>query len=394
MPDLRAALAAVGPHTRLYDFANEPALTYYLLGLRSPTRYFHVSMAMHEANQRDLLDELAKDPPETVLYWGDLGLAQWDGIVNPVRHYDVSQWLLEHYRPWVALDHQVLYLRNDIEQPDVGRLAQDVGGEPITGDRLRYELPVCNWGLAPAFLDSADQVEAEGDSLASTPVEQIIAFTGRTGPVAGAPAQVVLAVGPGGHVLGESFVSANPADPDGTVGFSTQVGLVAGERPEDVSFVAVAADGTAVPVGAGPALAPGTHLRYSSGRVAVVAAAPAASVAPVTAEPQNVLVDGARIDRLDLPSGASADNDWLELDAAGTLPAASFTLTPFLDGGPSRAIQFRTTGRPIDRYVVQVASCPQWHATTGTTTYLYSEGAGQVSVSLHRPVAPLVGAAP
>ena len=46
-------------------------------------------------------------------------------------------------------------VRNDIEPPDVGGLAGKVVGSPTTGDALGYELPACNWGLAPAYLDSA-----------------------------------------------------------------------------------------------------------------------------------------------------------------------------------------------------------------------------------------------
>jgi hypothetical protein len=392
VPDLEAALAAVGPGTRVFDFSNQPAIVYFLMGLPSPTRYFHVSMAMPEPNQRDLVEQLAQDPPEVVLYWGNYGMSQWDGIVNPVRHYDVSQWVLEHYRPWVALDHQVLYLRNDIEQPPADQLAPDVSAEPVTGDGLIFELPACDWGLAPAFLDVADRAEPEGETLVGEPVEQIVAYTGHAGPVAGMAPAWVLAVGPDGRVLSESPVAAGGPAADGFVAFSTQVGLAAGERPEDVGIVAVAADGTAVPVGTGSAPAPGTRLPYSAGRDArVVAPDLSAAAGTVTVAP--VDWPGAyRIDRLSLPPGASESADWLQLDADGTLPAGSFTLTPALDGGPSRAIQFRTTGRPIDPYLVQVASCPQWQTSLAPTMYLSHDAGVPVRASLHDSVAPLVAA--
>ncbi len=391
VPDLEAALAAVGPDTRLYDFSNQPAIVYFLMGLPSPTRYFHVTMAMRELNQRDLIEELAENPPETVLYWGNYGLSQWDGVVNPVRHYDVSQWLLEHYRPWVALNHQVLYLRDDIDAPDTDLLARSVSAEPVTGDGLTYEIPACDWGLAPAFLDSADEAAPDGETLAAEPLDQIVDYTGAAGPIAGTPAVRVLAVGHDGRVLSESPTSANGPGPDGFAAFSSRVGLVAGERPEDVRIVAVAADGTAAPLGSGPMLAPGTRLRYSAGQEATVTADLGAAAGSVTAAPVD-WPSRYSIDRLSLPPGASETADWLQLDADGTLPAGSFTLTPALDGGPSRAIQFQTTGRPIDRYLVQVASCPQWQSSSAPTMYLSHDAGAPVRASLYDSVAPLVAA--
>ena len=71
LADAQSVVEAVGPDARLLDFTNQPALVYSLLGLDSPTRYFHVSMAIRAPNQADLIDELeaesAREEPERLV---------------------------------------------------------------------------------------------------------------------------------------------------------------------------------------------------------------------------------------------------------------------------------------------------------------------------------------
>src|SRR5207302_144912 len=94
----------------VFDFSNDPGLYYYLLGRGPRTKYYHVSMAIPEAAQDDLIAELRSNRPKLVVFTDDrYGLPGWDGIPNMVRHYDVSQYILDNYRPLVSIRGQVLY---------------------------------------------------------------------------------------------------------------------------------------------------------------------------------------------------------------------------------------------------------------------------------------------
>jgi hypothetical protein len=182
--DLKAVLAAyLRPGDWIFDFSNEPALYYYLLEQQPRTRYFHISMAIPEAAQKDLIGELERTRPKLVVFYSDQGgLPQWDGIPNMVRHYDVSQYILDHYSPLLSIDGQVLYADEEARlSPDTAsRLA--LSTPPIT-DGLPFRGLPCDWGTAPNFLKvspplrpSAPQAMAVGiRSNVSTPTVVLLA---------------------------------------------------------------------------------------------------------------------------------------------------------------------------------------------------------------------------
>jgi hypothetical protein len=383
MADTQAVVDAVGPDARLFDFTNQPALVYYLLGLDSPTRYFHVSMAIRAPNQADLIDELEADPPELVLYWSSAaGLSHWDGILNQVRHYDVSQYVLEHYRPWVSVHGQLFYLRNDIDPPDLASLAAEVSVAPRTGDLAGEVLP-CDWGTAPAFLDSAGQVGTDGVTLDVEPVVAQATYIGWVAAVDGAMPTRVLAVAADGTVLSEAPADLPRPDlaanaPESTAsGFSLVVPLVAGETMEGVHLVAVTPQGTAAAVGPSPPLAAGARVRYSGGREASVAAATSGSI---DAAGVDDVPGDRRLGRVEVPAGAILDHDWLEVSRDGDPVGGLFQLTNMpghtgtdATGRPvGQGILFETLDRETDRFLVQAASCPQWHGFEGGPLYLRS----------------------
>ena len=98
-------------------------LFHYLLDRRPSTRYFHVSMAIRKHTQADLIKELERRPPKLVVFSSSpaFGLPSWDGISNQVRHYDVSQYILDHYRPVLDSHTFVLMARNDLARPVASR---------------------------------------------------------------------------------------------------------------------------------------------------------------------------------------------------------------------------------------------------------------------------------
>ena len=399
LDDLQVALDAVGPDATLFDFTNQPAVVYYLMGLEPTTRYFHVSMAIREVVQADVIDELKADPPDLVMYWSLLGLPQWDGIVNPVRHYDISQWILERYRPWLSVHGELLYVRNDLDVPDAASLAPDMVADPI-GDDLSSLLPTCGWGSSPAFLDAEDQVGTDGPVITTTPAVDQVQFAGWAGPIGGERATRVLAVGPGGRVIGEGVADLPRADleavaPDATMsGFAMGVPLVEGESAGDVRLVAVTASGKAAMLGDMAPLPAGTELRYSEGRTAVLEPGP--GVGAIDGSILTGLPEGTQVLRLDIPAGAIEDHDWLEMSVDGDPVAANFLLTDTF-GRPStgangglvgQGISFATVAQPGDRYLVQGASCGQWRGLDGGTAYLQAGVSGDITLQLQSSLDP------
>jgi hypothetical protein len=396
LEDTRAVIEAVGPDARVFDFTNQPAVLYYLLRQPSPTRYFHVSMAIRERNQTDLIDELEADPPELVLYWStESGLPFWDGITNQVRHYDVSQYILENYRPWVSVRGQLFYLRNDIDPPDTAALAAEVSSAPHT-DQLRDELPPCDWGTAPVFLDSADQVGTEGRRLATEPMVSELRSFGWVAPVGGQVPERVLAARSDGTVISEAPANVRRPDlaawaPESIAsGFSIVTPLAAGETPGDIHLVGVTARGAAAAVGDSPPLPTGTELRYSGDRRAVVV--PATAPGSIDGTGVEGVPDDRSLVRIEVPAGGIADHDWLEMNLDGEPADGRFLLTntpgnddPDVGGRPvGQGILFETLDRETDRYLVQAASCPQWQGFQGGPLYLSSTIPVDVALTLQR----------
>lgn len=152
--DLRAIMRAyVPPGERIFDFSNNPGLFWYVLRLDAATRYYHVSMAIRQATQHDLIRELQKEQPKIVVFSSDwLGLPFWDGITNEVRHYDVSRYLLDHYRPLLHSHGFLVFARNGAETLPVSDVTSKLD-EPAQTTDLYFRTFPCDWGYTPDFLN-------------------------------------------------------------------------------------------------------------------------------------------------------------------------------------------------------------------------------------------------
>ncbi|HEV7677217.1 MAG TPA: hypothetical protein VGQ42_01455 [Candidatus Dormibacteraeota bacterium] len=162
------------PGHGVFDMSNEPELIHYLMALDPPNRFFHISMAMDEVAQRDLVAELTARPPALVVFNSDarFGLPAWDGISNQVRHHIVAAWILDHYTPLADVDGQLVMVGNDVS-----------GASPQPAD-LYAQSGACDWGDIPTFLSTAP---GGGEMAAAT--------TAWTGPAHGT-VQIEL---PAGH---------------------------------------------------------------------------------------------------------------------------------------------------------------------------------------------------
>lgn len=149
--DLGKALATyLSPGDSLFDFTNSPLLFHYLLPYVPSTKYFHVSLAIREDTQRDLIARLRASPPRIVVFDGaGFGLPVWDGIPNAVRHYEVSQYLLDNYKAFLRVRNFVLMAPTSV----VTALPRprDLEQAPSLND-LEYGVNPCDWGFSPNFM--------------------------------------------------------------------------------------------------------------------------------------------------------------------------------------------------------------------------------------------------
>lgn len=144
-PRLLASLDAgldtlLEPGETVFDFTNSPGVFHYLLDLPPSNRYYHVSYAIRQRTQSDLIQYLAKSPPGAAIAASERefnNLPEWDGIPNEVRHYDVSEYLLDHYVPVRKVGGFVLMARE--------------GTGVRANPELYFRIYPCDWRYAPNF---------------------------------------------------------------------------------------------------------------------------------------------------------------------------------------------------------------------------------------------------
>jgi hypothetical protein len=141
------------PEDEVFDFTNDPLLFHYLLERRPIARYFNVSMAMRRHTQADLIRQLEHRRPELVVFSSNMsfGLPQWDQVSNYVRHYDVSDYVLDHYRPLLSVHDFLFMARNDSGFEVRPELEKTLKAAPAT-DGFYFSVLACDWGYAPNFL--------------------------------------------------------------------------------------------------------------------------------------------------------------------------------------------------------------------------------------------------
>lgn len=135
----------------VFDFANEPVVTYFLLNRTPGTAFFHAEMAETRPAQQLLVDQLRRSRPRVVLFTAqDLGLGlAYDGIPGMVRQWLVSSYVLAHYRPIANAYGQVVMLRADLvgHVPSVASL--HLAG--VSTANLYFAGQSCLWGDTPNF---------------------------------------------------------------------------------------------------------------------------------------------------------------------------------------------------------------------------------------------------
>jgi hypothetical protein len=350
----------LGPHDRLFDFTNTPALFYYFLDLRSPTRYYHVSMAIRQATQRDLIDELEHSRPKLVVFSSAMyGIPAWDAIENQVRTYDVSEYILRHYIPWDS-SHGFMFMR---------RISARSPAVTPSLRHLYFQVPQCDWGYAPNFLTTRPPKAAgEGTPVSWGPTGAVSAGGWAVDESRKRPATAVVAA-VGSRIVAEATPSVLRPDVAAALhspralrsGFVLDLASAVRRRGFDVAALRVYAffkHDRAVELGYlggsgwAPSNAPPTVLERADGAGIRVVGGPA----PGTVESSKNLT--APILRLRLPPSARAD-DWLEIRARKRFRAGSFTLGD-VTLAANRTIKFDTLPGS-QKLFVQIGSCSQWY---------------------------------
>ncbi|HVA06545.1 MAG TPA: hypothetical protein VNG12_07400, partial [Acidimicrobiales bacterium] len=104
-----------GPHAAVMDFTNQVGIIYYLLNRVPATRYFHIEQAFTLDQQEVAIRDIKRSNPPVVVYSSQgFGLPLFDGLPMMVKEYAVSEYLLNHYRPIVDFDGELILLRDDL----------------------------------------------------------------------------------------------------------------------------------------------------------------------------------------------------------------------------------------------------------------------------------------
>ena len=375
--DLDAVLDAyVGDGGSVFDFTNSPGLFGFLLDQHQATRYFHVSMAVPEAVQRDLVAELERDRPEIVVFDSiRYGMPGWDGVPNPVRHYLVSEYLLDNYEPLVGLHGFTLLRRAEV--PEVPLPLAELSEAPVTDD-LYLGPRACDWGYSPGFLrlepaDDARRVDVAVRAAGPVVSAQGWAVDGR----ARTPVREVLVV-VRGHVVDRFTpsgvrpdVAALLADPAATAsGFTAAFPLTTrAPRAADVRLYGLTESGDVGEIARGDGRRPSPDHYLIDGT----------TTRPVV--PGAVFGYMDKLDELgatyvlDLPADARA-YDWLEVETAEPLRDDRLTLDD-PTGAAAHSITFRTLPGDGHEARVMVGACSQWQGYDDTLL-LRSESGQQI----------------
>ena len=377
--DLRTVVDTYSPRRApFFDMTNSPGYFYFILGLRPATAFTNVSLAIPESAQRLLIDDLRRSRPPLIAFnSATIGLPVWDGVQNQVRHFLVSQYLLDGWTPIISTHGVLFLLRNDLfaNRPPVPHLTQP----PITTD-LYNSQGTCSWGDTANFLSSPPV--GASLTLHSQGVQRLrqVSLSGWAfDRGAGAPAkEIVVAVGDrafGAVPIGGARpdVAAALHTPAATnTGFSGTVGTTASGP---VSVYALTSDGALhLLPGAGNRRMPAvTSVRMPDGTIVRVGAAASGNLE------SGVPLKAARATTFKVPASVSLPAYQLvTFGASGRIGAGDLTLSDINDlsagvqpGGNITAGTLPVTG---SRLAVRVGSCLQWHGYHGRTLYLTQRG--------------------
>ncbi len=347
----RALDPLLEPGEAVFDFSNTPGLFHYFLDRPASNRYYHISIAIRQRTQTDLIRLLDAARPKAVVYAAS-GLggspSVWDEVANQVRHYDVSEYLLDHYVPVRESRTFILMRRRD----DGARARRE----------LYFRTPPCDWGYTPNFLSPAPAQDAKATDVPFRELDPVLRIRGWAVDARGRPAKAVVATRDGRIVA-----RVRPDQPRPDVSFQ-----LSATESRDSGF------GIVLPIEKDSDADLGRIRIYAvsgSGKKQELFLTPNAARAPSNAlnaveiegNPPSELhgaVEAAGVEKpLALRLPADADTySWLAVRTMRHLQPGRFELTDRLDQSPfgNRIISFKTLGRDETSALLRVGACPQW----------------------------------
>ncbi|GAA0725801.1 hypothetical protein Drose_17345 [Dactylosporangium roseum] len=372
-----------GADKPVFDMTSSLGYIYFLLQRVPGTRFTHVDMAIPPGAQRILIDELKESRPPVVVFdawpWGVrgsvapltlMGLPSWDDIRSNIRHYEVSQYILDGWVPVLRTHGTLILLRRDLAAGGVPMPA--LQEPPLTTD-LWFSGSPCDWGASPNYLDSVATGPSVDVPITSWAPKTIVDVSGwAVDSATGTPARSVVLVDDG-EVVASAAVSgarpdvattlAKPAARDS--GFQLTAALAEGARP---ALYLLGADNKLHPVPGSP---PGDakSVRFPDGRVVPVAG-------PVGGGVEAWRTTTDMVGRIDLPAGVNlVDYPLATLSSdAGDLGDARIAIT---DGDFHTSHRIAASSLPglAPDLPIRVGSCLQWRGyDTRQPLYVMQQG--------------------
>jgi hypothetical protein len=355
-----------GRNGPVFDYANEPGILYYLLNRVPGSRFYHSDVVQTQGAQSQVISDLsASRPPVVVFSDTTFGLPAYDGILQSIRSYALSEYLLQHYRPLLDVQGQLLLIRDDLSStappPPAG----------ATTSNLYFDAPACNFGDIPNFFSVPARVETQRGVVVSKQsiVNDDLTVSGwavsapsdqAATEVLAATGSRVIAFGPTG--IYRSDVAYAMHEP-GAIYSGFSLAIPAGHGR--LTLYALNQDGSVSPLTPGPRA---SRLRRYSGTVittpdgvrhAIVPSEGAGTVDVTT--PQSTAVY-----ELIAPSGVAwASNSWVRISTARGLKNATVTISDQPAAPPTHRVAFATLAQSQKRVSVEVGSCLQWHGFGG-----------------------------
>ena len=357
--DLDTAISAYAGHNGpVFDMTQSLGYLYYLLNRVPGTQFIYSVLAIPARAQQLLIDELKAVRPPVVIYdsrsIGVPGWGEYHAIMNNVRHYEVSEYILRGWTPVLSTHGVLVMARNDL----VASTPMPALSTPPQTTGLYFSRSSCDWGATPNFLPVPHSSRAITLPVTSTMRRTVVHYNGwAVDPATNLPATTVL-IADGDRVVAWGKPTTNAPDaaqylhkPKSESGF--QLGAMFDAAPEHEAAYSVGADGLAHPLRPSPA-APVAALRLPDGRQVRVAPTAGAGIAGWEVHTADVYTVG----ELRVPGGIDLrDYDLATLSSTGGLGGANVALADqFLHD-----IDATWLDQAGSSLTLRVGSCPQWY---------------------------------
>ena len=395
----------IGRNAHVYDFSNSSSLYNFLLNQVPATQFSYVVQSATAKSQAQVINSMRQQRPEVVVYASAGGLNEWDQVENAVRHYDISEYILRNYSPWIEYLGETMLLRNDLA-PGEGlaltapaRVSAKESRRMLRNsfDATTAESAVtCEWGHAGQFMPT--RPDSAGTPITRAEVTGVLTLHGWTPSLGKTPTTIVVSqnntvihIGTTTQPRSDLGVSISATGP--APGFWFEIPLTTPDASDSNIAIFAMQDDTLIPLtrlfGTAPSL---SSLRVNGIDMKVMTPVVGQITGefdpPVIRASENgkVLIglsgESRYLTLLNLPTNFT-DFSWIILRSQGGFSQNKLLLYDIsLD--VKRAISFNTAkGKHIGG--AQVASCPTWFGWETQTILLQSDAPlGDISIELAR----------